>query len=61
MTVWILFIVAILVFLALDLGVFNKTPHIISSKEAGKWTGIFLTSFNLHKIGSGLCVKIISQ
>jgi len=24
------------------LGVFNKTPHIISSKEAGKWTGIFV-------------------
>ena len=34
---------AILLFLALDLGVFNKTPHIISSKEAGKWTGIFVT------------------
>ena len=42
MTVWILFITAILLFLALDLGVFNKTPHIISSKEAGKWTGIFV-------------------
>ena len=42
MTVWILFIAAILLFLALDLGVFNKTPHIISSKEAGKWTGIFV-------------------
>ncbi|WP_396150853.1 TerC family protein [Flavobacterium sp.] len=43
MTVWILFIAAILVFLALDLGVFNKTPHIISSKEAGIWTGIWVT------------------
>ena len=43
MTVWILFIAAILIFLALDLGIFNKTPHIISSKEAGKWTGIFVT------------------
>ena len=43
MTVWILFIASILLFLALDLGVFNKTPHIISSKEAGKWTGIFVT------------------
>lgn len=43
MIVWILFLSAILVFLALDLGVFNKTPHIISSKEAGKWTGIFVT------------------
>ncbi len=43
MIVWILFLAAILLFLALDLGIFNKTPHIISSKEAGKWTGIFVT------------------
>lgn len=42
MIVWIIFIAAILVFLALDLGVFNKTPHIISSKEAGKWTAIWV-------------------
>lgn len=42
MIVWILFLVAILLFLALDLGVFNKTPHIISSKEAGKWTAIWV-------------------
>lgn len=43
MIVWIIFIASILFFLALDLGVFNKNPHIISSKEAGKWTGIFVT------------------
>lgn len=43
MTVWILFIAAILLFLMLDLGFFNKTPHIIHAKEAGKWTGIFVT------------------
>jgi len=43
MTVWILFIFAILVFLALDLGVFNKSPHVISSKEAGMWTAIWVT------------------
>lgn len=43
MIVWILFLVAILIFLALDLGVFNKTPHIVSSKEAGMWTSIFVT------------------
>ena len=42
MIVWILFLIAILLFLALDLGVFNKTPHIISSKEAGKWTAIWV-------------------
>lgn len=43
MLVWILFIAAILLFLALDLGVFNKTPHVIKSKEAGIWTGIWVT------------------
>lgn len=42
MIVWIIFIAAILVFLALDLGIFNKTPHIISSKEAGKWMAIWV-------------------
>ncbi|GEP51364.1 membrane protein [Flavobacterium noncentrifugens] len=31
-----------MVFLALDLGVFNKTPHIISTKEASKWTAIWV-------------------
>ncbi len=43
MIVWISFLLAVLVFLALDLGVFNKNPHIISSKEAGMWTGIWVT------------------
>ena len=42
MTVWIIFIATILLFLALDLGVFNKTPHIINSKEAGKWTAVWV-------------------
>jgi tellurite resistance protein TerC len=41
--VWPLFIIFILLFLALDLGVFNKNPHIISSKEAGIWTAIWVT------------------
>jgi tellurite resistance protein TerC len=43
MIVWI-FLAAVILFLALDLGVFNKTPHIISSKEA-KWTAIWALSF----------------
>ncbi|MFV5685564.1 TerC family protein [Flavobacterium sp. GB2R13] len=43
MIVWISFLAAVLLFLALDLGVFNKTPHIVSSKEAGKWTAIWVT------------------
>jgi tellurite resistance protein TerC len=43
MIVWTLFIAAILGFLVLDLGVFNKTPHIINTKEASRWTALFVT------------------
>ncbi|MBF2707656.1 TerC family protein [Flavobacterium soyangense] len=43
MIVWISFLAAILLFLALDLGIFNRTPHIIRSKEASKWTAIWVT------------------
>ncbi len=43
MFVWIFFILAVLIFLALDLGVFNKTPHVISSKEAGIWTAVWVS------------------
>lgn len=43
MIVWIIFLAFIFLFLALDLGVFNKTPHVISSKEAGFWTAIWVS------------------
>lgn len=43
MVVWIIFLATIFLFLALDLGVFNKNPHIIKPKEAGIWTGIWVT------------------
>lgn len=43
MTVWICFLVAVFIFLALDLGVFNKNPHIISTKEASMWTAIWVS------------------
>ncbi|AKA36097.1 TerC family protein [Flagellimonas lutaonensis] len=42
MIVWSLFLLGILVFLALDLGVFNKNPHAISVKEASIWTSIWV-------------------
>jgi tellurite resistance protein TerC len=38
MIVWISFFVIVFIILALDLGVL--TPHIISTKEATKWTVI---------------------
>ena len=43
MIVWGLFLLGILIFLALDLGVFNKNPHIISVKEASMWTSIWVS------------------
>jgi tellurite resistance protein TerC len=43
MTVWIVFLALITVFLALDLGVFNRVPHVISAKEASFWTSLWVT------------------
>ncbi|MCC6252767.1 MAG: TerC family protein [Bacteroidia bacterium] len=43
MIVWAVFILVIIFALALDLGVFNRTPHVIKTKEAATWTGIWVT------------------
>lgn len=43
MIVWSAFFVLIFLFLALDLGVFNKTPHIISTREASRWTILWVS------------------
>ncbi|MDP5230909.1 MAG: TerC family protein [Cellulophaga sp.] len=43
MLVWGLFLLLIIVFLALDLGVFNKEDHIIKTKEAAIWTAVWAT------------------
>ncbi len=43
MLVWGSFICLIILFLALDLGVFHKNEHVIKSKEAGIWTAIWVT------------------
>lgn len=58
MLVWTLFIGAILIFLALDLGVFNKKAHIIGVKEASMWTGIWVT---LSFLFSGLVYWLYSK
>ncbi len=42
MLVWGIFIAFIILFLALDLGVFNRTPHVIKTKEAAIWTTIWV-------------------
>lgn len=43
MLVWGIFIAFIILFLALDLGVFNRTPHVIKTKEAAIWTSVWVT------------------
>ncbi len=43
MIVWIGFLVMIFTFLALDLGVFNKEAHKITTKEALRWTTLWVS------------------
>lgn len=43
MIVWIVFIAFIILFLALDLGVFHKNEHVIKTKEAAIWTSVWVT------------------
>ncbi|MBW7892705.1 MAG: TerC family protein [Chitinophagaceae bacterium] len=44
MVIWIAFILFILLALIIDLGVFNRTPHVIETKEAGAWTSVWVLS-----------------
>lgn len=41
--VWIIFLSVVTILLALDLGVFNRKAHVISYKEAAKWTSLWVT------------------
>lgn len=43
MLVWIVFLSVITIFLALDLGIFNRVPHVISGKEASVWTAVWVS------------------
>ncbi len=43
MIVWTIFILVVLIALVLDLGVFNRTPHEIKTKEAAIWTSIWVS------------------
>ena len=43
MLVWIIFLTLIVVVLSLDLGLFNRVPHIISAKEASFWTVLWVS------------------
>ena len=50
MLIWIGFIALIVLFLALDLGVFNREPHVISTREALGWTGLWVSTSLLFSI-----------
>jgi tellurite resistance protein TerC len=39
---WIGFVAFVLAMLALDLGVFNRRPHVVSAKEAATWTAVWV-------------------
>lgn len=43
MIVWTIFIVVVIFALILDLGVFNRTPHEIKTKEAAIWTSVWVS------------------
>lgn len=43
MWIWVSFILLIILFLALDLGILNREDHIIRSKEASLWTALWVT------------------
>lgn len=43
MTLWLIFISVIIIALIIDLGIFNKSPHVIKTKEAAIWTTVWVT------------------
>ncbi len=47
MVVWLGFIAFIILALALDLGVFNRKPHAITTKEAATWTIVWIVCASL--------------
>jgi tellurite resistance protein TerC len=48
---WIGFNFFVLGMLALDLGVFNKTPHVVKAKEAAAWTAVWVALALLFALG----------
>jgi tellurite resistance protein TerC len=50
---WIGFIVCVLIFLALDLGVFHRRAHVVSFKEALAWTAVWFSIAMLFAAGLG--------
>ena len=41
--IWIAFVAFLLLMLALDLGVFHRKAHVVSVKEAIRWSAVWIT------------------
>ncbi len=48
---WVAFLVLIGLFLALDLGVFHKSAHVVPPREALAWTGVWVSLAVLFGVG----------
>jgi tellurite resistance protein TerC len=48
---WAGFIAFVLAMLSLDLGVFNRTPHVVGAREALTWTGVWVGLALLFALG----------
>jgi tellurite resistance protein TerC len=70
--VWIIFLVFIFVLLALDLGVFHRHAHVVSVREALKWTSIWILTalsfaafvyfgYDNHWLGLGLEPDLVDR
>src|SRR4051794_20995327 len=70
MLIWILFICFVLAMLALDLGVFHRTSHEVSVREALTWSGIWIAmallfavfvyfGYENHWLGLGTAVDTV--
>lgn len=66
------FIAVVLIFLTLDLGVFHRSAHAVSVKEAAVWSAVWVVcalvfnvfvyfAYEAHWLGVGLSVPIVGQ
>ena len=51
---WVGFVTFVLAMLAIDLGVFNRTPHVVRAREAAVWTSIWVGLALLFAVGLAL-------
>ncbi|MFK7936056.1 MAG: TerC family protein [Saprospiraceae bacterium] len=43
MNIWVAFIILVVILLAFDLGVLNRNPHKVTTREALKWTSLWVS------------------